>query len=574
MKRKSSFNWRPFLILFIFHISLVVVIFRLYFCQVVEHEKALTTSDNQYHLIKKFSGDRGQIYSSDGFLMSGNRNYYRFFIDLNMVEDRKDLVSKIYPLLEGREDIKPTGFNDYHQLEQKIATHSGRICYLANKVDDELKEKIISLKIVALGFDSFQTRIYPEATMAAHLLGFVGKNSQGAEYGYYGIEGYFNQELKPEVNKKMLQVDALKRPLFINKILSEDELSKRNGRDIVLSLRKDVQTVIEHELQKGLKITGSDSGEVVVYQPQTGKILGLASYPNYSPAEYYEFDSKKYKNPSLVDFYEPGSVMKVLTVAAGLNEGLINPQTTCPVCAGPRQIGAYKIRTWNNRYIPNIDMTTALKKSDNTAMVYISDLLGKERMKKYFSKFGFGHELNIELQEDVAPPFPQTWRPIEVANRSFGQGILVNTLQMTRSVAGVINDGFLTKPSVVEKIVDQNLDYEYIIEPVIQEQAISTESSRLARQMMIETFAYNEPKWLYQGQEIAGGKSGTAQIPNPDGGGYLEGTTLASFIGFAPTDNPKFVLYVKLIHPKNSQWSEATARPIWHKIAEKLLIML
>lgn len=572
--KKKNFNWRLFFILFFFHFAVLILIFRLYYWQVLEHDGAMAQSDNQYHLIKKFSGDRGQIYSSDGFLMSGNKNYYRFFIDLNMVEDLNSLIEEVYPIIEKREDIKPVGFDSYSKLQQKVASHSGRICYLANKVDDELKTQLSQIQSPALGFDGYQDRIYPEATMAAHLLGFVGRNSLGIEHGYYGIEGYFNQELKPEINQKLLQVDALKRPLFLSKTLKENELKKRNGRNIVLSLRKDVQTIIENELLKGLKITGADSGEIVVYQPDTGKILGLASFPNYFPEKYHQYDPKIYKNPSLVDFYEPGSVIKVLTVAAGINEGLINPNTTCPVCAGPRQIGAYKIRTWNDQYIPNIDMTTALKKSDNTAMVYISDLLGKTRLKNYLKKFGFGQNLGIELQEDTIAPFPQTWRPIEVANRSFGQGILVNTLQMTRSIAAVVNDGFLTKPSIVNKIVDQNLNKEYLIEPVIQEQVVSTASSRLVKEMMIETFAHNEPDWLYYGQKIAGGKSGTAQIPDPNGSGYLDGPTLASFVGFAPVEQPKFVLYVKLVHPKNSEWSEATARPIWHKIAEKLLIML
>ncbi len=565
---EQNFFYRGVFLFFIFHLLLLIVLVRLYQHQVIEHQDALLSSNNQYQMTAKISGNRGKIYTADNFLLVGNQNYYRFFLNLNLIKKPQKMVSDVYPFLEKRLDIQLRGIQNQQQLEQKIATFSGNILYLADKVDENLKNQLAMLKIVGLGFDSYQTRIYPEASMASHLLGFVNKEGQGQQ----GVEGYFDQELKPKIREQVMEIDALKRPLFLNKTLNADN-EVQHGRDLVLSIRKDIQTVAEQELYKGIMTTGAKSGEVVVYQVKTGKILALTSWPNYEPANYFNYSASVYKNPALVDLFEPGSVLKVLTISAGIDEGLISPDTTCPQCAGPRRIGQYLIKTWNDQYFPNIDMTTALKKSDNTALVYVGELLGSNRLKKYYRRFGLGQKTNIDLQDDVEIPFPSVWGDIEIANRSFGQGILVNSLQIARLAAAIANDGFLTKPSVVDKIIDSNLQQEYIIAPVIETQAIATNTAKLVQKMMVETFANNEGKWLYQGKKIAGGKSGTAQIPDPNGG-YLSGPTLASFVGFLPANNPEVVIYVKLNNPKTSIYAEGTARPIWCKIAEKILIMM
>src|SRR5690606_25358420 len=171
----------------------------------------------------------------------------------------------------------------------------------------------------------------------------------------------------------------------------------------------DIQNMIETQLKIAMERYQAASGEIIIMDPNTGAVLAMAAYPNYNPAEFYKFDTNLYKNPTIANLYEPGSTLKVLTVAAGLNEGVIKPDTECDICDGPIQIGAYSIKTWNDKYQAQINITDALAKSDNTAMVFVARLLGKEKFIEYIKNFGIGNSTYIDLQEDTSTPFRDTW---------------------------------------------------------------------------------------------------------------------------------------------------------------------
>ncbi len=217
-------------------------------------------------------------------------------------------------------------------------------------------------------------------------------------------------------------------------------------------------------------------------------------------------------------------------------------------------------------------MEQALAKSDNTAMMYITDLLGADRFKTYVQKFGIGHTLGIELQEDTSTPFPQKWGPVELATISFGQGISTNSLQITNAVAAIANGGSLMRPMLVSSVEDTVSNESIEIKPQTIRQVVSPQTASTVTNMMITAAQSGEAQWTSSKSHTIAGKTGTSQVANA--GGYDENKTIASFIGFAPPENPKFIMLVKLTEPTTSPWAAETAAPLWYKIASKLFLLL
>ena len=532
-------------------------------------EKALS----QYTKTVTYTGSRGKIYTADNYLLVGNDEVYRLFVEpKNLKLSNGELFAIIAPIVEADPYVASISASLQVNLGEKIDDRRDRngVVNLLSKITRQTKDKLSELKIAGLGFDPYEVRFYPEASMAAHLIGFVGKNQDGEDTGYFGIEGALNKELQARVGRRMVAVDANRTPIFAGEELAE---VATNGRDLTLTIRRDIQSLVEKELAEAMKKYGARRGEVIVSDPHTGKILALATYPNYAPENFNNYATALYKNPALADTFEPGSIFKVLTVAAGIDSKVISPDTTCPKCAGPRIIDGWPIRTWNQVYNPNISMTEALEKSDNTAMVYVAELLGETRFKSYLEDFGIGQSLGVELQEDFATGMPTKWGAVELATRSFGQGITVNSLQMVRAVGAVANGGWLMQPLIVESATDPNTGEVFKTEVIPVRQVISEQAASAVSQMMREAAKHGEAQYLYRDTNIIAGKTGTAQVAKAGGGGYEEDETLTSFIGFAPYNNPKFLMYVKLEAPSSSPWAAETAAPLWLKIAERLFIV-
>jgi cell division protein FtsI/penicillin-binding protein 2 len=215
-------------------------------------------------------------------------------------------------------------------------------------------------------------------------------------------------------------------------------------------------------------------------------------------------------------------------------------------------------------------MTEALEKSDNTAMIYITDLLGSQRFRDYLRRFAIGQPLALEVEEDVQANFPEVWGPVETATRSFGQGISLTSLQLLRAVGAIANGGAMMKPYLVERAVDKATGVEYETKPQVLGQAISAETARIVSKMMQAAAQHGEAQYIYKNTQLIAGKTGTAQIPIA--GGY-EDETIASFVGFAPYDNPEFAMLVKFERPQSSPWAAETAALTWNELAQKLFVI-
>jgi len=560
-------------------LAFAVILLRLFYWQVIR------SSDLQLAVLKQTQrklskiGDRGQIFFNDGSLLVGNQPYYKLLVDKKvLVLPKITLIDQLTPLLitESPDYLLATSSaaqtEAQNQLALALAVSLEKISptvTLRAKLSPELKEKIEALKILGLKFESFTGRYYPEASMAAHITGFVGKDKDGEDQGYFGIEGALDIELAGKAESRTVLTDAL------GKILPGEKLNfdrPSNGRNITLTLRRDLQQLAEEFLSQGIEKYGAKSGEIILMDPATGKILALATWPSYLPNYYYWFDASLYKNPSVVDTYEPGSTFKTITVASALDSQVIAPDTVCTQCAGPRSIGKYTLKTWNGEYHPNINMTEALEKSDNVAMIFVSELLGKDRQVDYLKKFAIGQPLQIDLQEDTKTPFPSQFGPVELATTSFGQGISTTSLQLMRAVGAIANHGQMMRPQIVEKVTDTNRNQEIVIQPIVEQQVISAQAADQATTMMVSSALHGEAQWAVSKRYTIAGKTGTSQIPGP--GGYQEDKTIASFIGFAPPQQPKLLMLVKLVEPTSSPWAAETAAPLWMKLAEKAFILL
>ncbi len=563
----QTFAGRENLISFFAFVALVIIFSRFFYLQVIKGKYYNQKAQNQYQQLVNYQGERGKIYTSEGDLLVGNHQLYQLYLEPKaMTVSLAEIYNLITPIIladpEASQTLKPLAVAN-SQVEAK---KDRGIVALANSLSQNSREKLTALSLTGLQFQARLVRFYPEKTMAAQTLGFLSKDK--AE-GNYGIEGGLNKELSSKNSQSVVAVDGRKNPIYMSSNAIKQNL---DGRDIYLTLRKDVQILLEDSLASAMKKYGAARGEIIVMEPSTGKILGLATSPSYDPDQYFTYDTSLYKNPTITDLYEPGSTFKVLTVSAGIDSGVISPETQCPKCAGPRVIDKYTIKTWDENYHPNITMTQALEKSDNVAMIYISDLLGREKFKQYLQDFGIGEPLKIGTQEETPASFPQDWGAVEIATRSFGQGVNMSSLQLVRAVGAIANGGKMMQPYLVEKALDPATGETFITQPTVLRQVISQTSAQTVSKMMQQAAQHGEAQYVYKNTQIIAGKTGTAQIAQK--GGYEKNATIASFIGFAPYDKPKFLMFVKFERPQSSPWAAETAAPTFKEIAEKLFIIL
>jgi len=537
---------------FLFFGAFLLIIGKLFLIQVVNPGEY---ANFNYLKSIKIPAKRGRIFDANGQTLVANRRQYLLFADPKEIENKREVIQKLDELLSLGEAT----------LESKL-NRRGRYSVLKKDVDEKEKQTIAALKIRGLGFQEGIRRTYPEASVAAHLLGFMGKDSHGGNQGYFGIEGYYNEELSGMPGFLKTERDPLGRLILIG---TQEGINSERGSDLYLTIDLSVQDMVKKKLAEGLEKYEAKQGCVIIMDPSTGGVIALSCLPDYDASQYGRFNEELFKNPAITDLFEPGSIFKPLIVAAALEEKAIKPDETFNE-DGPIQIGNNKIRTWNNQYHGEISTTQILEQSSNVGMVRIGQKLGNDKLYDYLSQYGFGRKTGIDLQGEVSGYLKKKrhWYPIDYATVTFGQGIAVSPIQMIDAFAAVINGGRLMKPYLVAKIVNRKKQKN--IRPKIIRRVISPQTSAILRKMLLATVEHGEAKWdIPDGYQI-GGKTGTAQIPIK--GHYDPNKTIASFIGFSPIDKPKFIGLVVLKEPQSSPWGSETAAPLFFSLAKDLII--
>lgn len=554
-----------------------VIVLRLAYWQLIRGSELRAAARSQYSDKDVEITKRGEIYTADGAALVINRPIYNLGVYLpGFTGDVRTLPDLLAPLLDyeitdpliatdtARAPLKLLELKEAARATMSARLSKGGYATLAQNISEDVKNKIHQTGLTGLTFDQDFTRGYPEASLSAHVTGFVGRSDAGEPLGYFGLEGYYNRELTSRSKVEAHEKDALGNPLLTG---TWEVLPGRLGRSLELYLDRGVQYAVVSELARALERYGAKSGEVVVMDPQTGGILAMAALPTYDPSRFYLYESSLYKNPSIANTYEPGSTFKVLVTAAALSEGVIHESDHCDICSGPVQIDKYSIKTWNGEYQPNATPEEIIVHSDNTGMVWMQRKLGGEKLVDYIKKFGFGEKTGIDLQEEVAAPLRSKWGEVDYATSSFGQGIAVTSIQMVRAVSAIANGGRLLEPHVVASVLG---DTPLPVSPKTLRTVISEDAARRTTDLMIKAVEYGEAKWAKPKGYTIAGKTGTAQIAVA--GHYDAQKTIASFVGFAPAHNPRFVMLVKLSEPQSSQWGSETAAPLWFTIAKRLLL--
>lgn len=538
-------------VLFAFMLINVAQLFR---WQVLEYDYLLGLAKAEHDWSMEIVPLRGTIRDHNGHILALDVFEFEVTAAPPMIANPEEVADWLAPLLD-----QPR--NEILELLKSGRPH----VRLARRVPQQIGETIESRGLRGIRVEPRPKRVCTEKNLAAHVLGFVNETNNG----YYGVEGYYNQVLKGQAGESQGERDPAGNyiPIGFHRLAPP-----QNGRNLVLTIDRTIQYMVEEELEKAIARYGAESGTIIVMEPKTGSILAMANYPSYDPNHFADTPAELFVNPSVSAHYEPGSVFKIITMAAGLDAGVVTPQSTF-YDSGSIEVGGRTIRNWDRRGHGLVTMTDVLAQSLNVGAAYVSTVLGSERFYTYVRRFGFGRITEVDLASEgpggLRLPGDGEWHESDLGTNSFGQGLAVTPLQMIAAVAAVANDGLMMKPHVVEKIVDGQ--HVAPIQPVAVRRVISPQTAKQLTWMLVEAVQKETDLAAVPGYKIAG-KTGTAQVPVP--GGYHPNWTIASFIGYAPPEDSAFIVLVKIDKPAVEPWGSKVAAPVFKAVAEQLFILL
>ncbi len=493
--------------------------------------------------------ERGVIYDRNGAILAVDRWDYRVAVSPSVLTDPEALADSLAPILQIRRS----------ELLYDMESPNMYVV-LAPRVTADVADAIRELEYGdEIQLDPLPRRFYPQDKLMCHVLGFVNFDNTGSA----GVEGEYQKELAGEEASATVPISPLK---------EQGSVIAREGSDIVLTIDRSVQYVVERHLKEALAEHGAVSGSIIVMDPRTGEILAMAAEPCYSPNEFYDLKEGEDFNPLVSAVYEPGSVMKLITMAAALDSGTVTPTTTYND-TGAIEVGGHISYNWDRGAHGVVDMTTLLARSLNVGAATIATWMGPTTFYDYLQRFGFGHSTNIDIANEAEGLMPlpgsDLWQESFIATNAYGQALAVTSIQMISAISALANDGRLMQPHVVSEIRDEFGTRH--IEPVMVGQIISENTAAQMTAMATVAVQQEVQEALVEGYTVAG-KTGTAQIA--EAFGYHPTDVIGSFVGWLPADDPQIVVYVKLDRPQSAPWGSMTAAPVFSKLAKELVVLL
>ncbi|MDP3762746.1 MAG: penicillin-binding protein 2 [bacterium] len=540
--------------------SLIIV--RLFFLQVVSGEYYKTQASRQQNFSQILTPRRGEIYLSDrkGNMLSlaSTKEGYLLFINPQKIKEPEAVLEKLKPLvpLERGNFLK------------RAAKTSDPYEIVAHRLDRAAALAIEELKIEGVGIVPEEWRTYPLKSLAAHVVGFLGYKDDEL-IGRYGLEHYFEDELRGNDGYLDADLSAGGVLLELGKNLFEPP---EEGHDLVLTIDSNVQVFLEKKLKSIQEKWNPSGGGGIIMDPETGKILAMAAFPNFDPNTYGETQSlATFINPLVENIFEFGSVFKPLTMAAALNERVLTPQTTY-FDKGYLILDGYKIENFDQKGRGETTMQKVLEESLNTGAAFAAGKLGKENMREYFTAYGLGEKTGVELPGEVAGNLSNlsSKRDVEYATASFGQGVSATPLEFARSIAALANGGKIMKPYLVERIVRPGRE-DVVTKPEVVREVITPETSETISKMLVKVVDDALLGGTVKFERFtAAAKTGTAQIPLKNAKGYSE-EYLHSFFGWAPGFDAKFLVFLYMEKPQGVKYASQSLGPSWAEITQFLL---
>jgi len=592
---KIRYNWRYTIIASIFGLISIVILGQMVRIQMSVDVQALPVPSEMGQW-ETAASRRGLILDRSGHVLAGNKTVYA--VDLhfdaiaegNVTGDGRALAESaiesfdiqneyLLQLLRQEPDLP-----DRTITVEQFATEAELISFLKyvrawsgqrpieteNPDSDEEAQSSTTVKIVdctsltVVSCRPHLTRSYPQGSLASNVIGFVRRDEKR---GHLGVEGKYDSSLFG--NDRTLW--ALWDPHKADQAPDPD-----HGANVILTIDAVLQADVEKILDRAIKKTKAQAGTVVVMDPETGDILAMASAPRADISQYWEEDNQDIINNSenifnyAIKSYEPGSVVKVLTMAAAIDDGAVEPDTEF-LDKGKIEIGGVTIRNWNEGAWGPQTMKTCMQHSLNVCLVWVAKQLESESFYSYFQDFGFGQLTGIELAGEVPGSVKNYLSPeytrSELGTNAFGQGIDITPIQMVKAISAIANDGEMVAPRVIGSIVDDG--YQYEPPKTVVGHPISAETARTMTDMLEETLHAESSLAIVPGYSLAG-KTGTAEI-FIKGKGYVSELTNASFVGWGPTQDPQFIVYVWIEKPSTSIWGSEVAAPVFRDVVTKLV---
>lgn len=551
---------RLFLLAAALILGFLVIIAQLVRYQVLMHAEMVEEANAEHVRVEEIHSTRGRIVDANGQILAMDLVQWTVSADPPLVTNPDELADRLGSLLnEPRDEL------------YELLTARRPWVLIARQVPQEVGEAIAGLEWSGLTCTPNYLRVYPAGGLVSHVIGIV--NSTGD--GFYGVEGYQNQTLKPVPGRRVILIDSAGQKIPGPPLEYEPPIP---GTDLVLTLDLNIQYIVEEELKRALEEYGAESGSVVVMDPRTGGVLAVVSHPHYNPNSFADAELGLLADPSVSSMWEPGSIFKIVTWAAALDSGTVSGGTVFDD-DGTLEVGGRTIWNSDRKGHGLVTVEDGLVHSLNTVAAFLSTSMGKERFYTYVRRFGFGALTGVDLSSEgpglVKLPGDSNWFPSDLGTNAFGQGIAVTPMQMVSAASAVANRGLLMNPHIVQQTVSNvggGEQRETVkVEPMVMRRAISQDAADTLSQMLVAVVDRHAEKAQVPGYSVAG-KTGTAQIPTPYG--YHPDDTIASFVGFAPADDPRFVILVKLDAPQTSPWGSQTAAPTFKAISERLFVYM
>lgn len=560
--RNVELNFRIKLILFIIFCAAGVILVRLFFLQAISGAYYRAQASRQQNFSQILDPRRGNIYLRERngglFPLASTKEGYLLFINPRILKDVEDVyekLSKISPLEKGDFFMRSSKTDDPYEE-------------IAHKLDRASAEKIQALKIQGVGVSPEEWRVYPAKSMAAHVVGFLGYKGDELS-GRYGVERYFEDALKGKVGYLDGAHSAGGILLELGKNIFDPP---KEGYDVILTLEPNVQAFLEKKLSDVRKEWNPARGGGIILEPKTGKIIAMASFPNFDPNSYGQAESLEvFVNPQVESQFEFGSVFKTLTMAAGINERVVT-QDSAYFDKGYLDLDGYKIQNFDKKGRGLTTMQDVLNESLNTGAAFVAQKLGKDNMRKYFTAYGLAEKTGITLPGEIAGNILNLNSPrdVEYATAAFGQGIAVTPLEFTRATAALANGGKIMKPYIVERIIRPGLG-DIITFPEEVRQVLTPETSETISAMLSKVAdnallggAVKFTNWT------TAAKTGTAEIPLQNKKGYSE-DYLHSFLAYAPAFDSRFLLFLYIERPEGVQYASQSLGKYYEQIMQFLL---
>jgi len=554
MRAFNGSTSRIFLTGVLLAIGFIGVLVRLCALQVVEATELSKRAERQHEKSVILEGERGTIFDRKGRILATNVEVPSVYAMPSLISDRGAAALELARVL--RSDDKSI---------QKRLEGNKNFVWIERKVSPAVARSVMDLGIDGVGTLNESQRFYPKRDLMGHLLGFAGVDNQGLE----GIELAYNRQLQGEKGWAVVERDAFGHAIFQKGL---DSFAPSRGKDLVLTIDEVIQHIAETELDAVMEETRADDGSVIVMDPKTGEILGLAVRPEFNPNRVESRRPELWRNRAVTDAYEPGSTFKIVTASAALEEHVAGPDDVFYCEEGRMAIAGGFIRDAEKEGY--LTFREVIQKSSNIGMIKIAMRMDADRLYRYIRAFGFGEKTGIDVEGEspglIKPP--RDWSGRSLPSIAIGQEVAVTPLQLVTAVSAIANGGVLMRPRLVSEIRDENGRAIQTFLPEARRRPVSPETA--ARMMTVLEGTVSKDgtgeKAAIPGYRIAG-KTGTAQKIDPATRQYSARDGVVSFVGIVPADDPRIVVLVVVDDPKGVSWGGTVAAPVFRNVAEQVL---